>query len=60
MMSIGNVNQAICYWKKALSLEISRLEEKEQILNALLGKGTNVNVVVNTQNNKEVLWKRIY
>ena len=35
MMSIGNVNQAICYWKKALSLEISRLEEKEQITNKI-------------------------
>lgn len=43
-----------------LAQYIERLEEKEQILNALLGKGANVNVVVNTQNNKEVLWKREY
>ena len=34
-----------------LAQYIERLEEKEQILNALLGKSTNV--VVNIQNNKE-------
>lgn len=34
-----------------LAQYIERLEEKEQILNALLGKDTNV--VVNIQNNKE-------
>ena len=34
-----------------LAQYIERLEEKEEILNALLGRGTNV--VVNIQNNKE-------
>ena len=34
-----------------LAKYIERLEEKEGILNALLGRGTNV--VVNIQNNKE-------
>ena len=35
MISIGNIKQAKHYWGKALTLEISRIEEKENIINKI-------------------------